>query len=197
MLKLHMQHTSQLVEKIKLEDKHYQKASKTSLEINAALHKCQISRDTLNGAHTAADDDDLVQLVMVTVLCYDMYTNIVYEGSAITATGKSNAHPRAPCLGSPTQYGRLRSKWCSVTFYQKEGCWLPMQLVSLSRKMASKGMSSLTKNTLVALALVFVPILSSPSSREHEMPCRWSWKSYCNLTFGMDCCNKSKTAWST
>ena len=52
---------------MKLEDKHYQKASKTSLEINAALHKCQISRDTLNGAHTAADDDDLVQLVMVTV----------------------------------------------------------------------------------------------------------------------------------
>jgi hypothetical protein len=26
------------------------------------------------------------------------------------------------------------------------------------------------------------------------MPCHWSWKSYCNLTFGMDCCNKSKTA---
>ncbi len=62
-----MRHTSQMVEKIKLEDKHYQKASKSSWEINAALHKCQISRDTLNGAHTAADDDDLVQLVMVTV----------------------------------------------------------------------------------------------------------------------------------
>jgi hypothetical protein len=61
MLKLHMQCTSQLVD-IKYE------ASKTSWEITAAMHKCQISHETLNGTHTAAYDDDLVQLVMDTVL---------------------------------------------------------------------------------------------------------------------------------
>ena len=94
-----MQLTTQLETKIKLEDERYRMASERAWEINAALIRCDMARDSDDKNTLVKEDATLEELVRETVLCTDMYNNIVHEnndgGYTITAV-----HSRAPRLGS-------------------------------------------------------------------------------------------------
>ena len=94
-----MQLTTQLETKIKLEDERYRMASERAWEINAALIRCDMARDSDDKETLVKEDATLEDLVRETVLCTDMYNNIVHEnndgGDTITAV-----HPRAPRLGN-------------------------------------------------------------------------------------------------
>ena len=99
-INLGMQLTTQLETKIKLEDERYRMASERSWEINAALIRCDMARDSGDKDALLKEDDTLEKLVRVTVLCSDMYNNIVHENNGGGDTTITTVHPRAPRLGN-------------------------------------------------------------------------------------------------
>ena len=92
----------ELAQALKRNDDRYRAASERSWEINAALIRCQMARDdvTANGDVTATTivhaDTHLDKLVAATIVCNEMYDNIVHENATVVEA----VHPRAPRLGS-------------------------------------------------------------------------------------------------
>eukprot|EP00571_Detonula_confervacea_P017734 CAMPEP_0172312386 /NCGR_PEP_ID=MMETSP1058-20130122/17316_1 /TAXON_ID=83371 /ORGANISM="Detonula confervacea, Strain CCMP 353" /LENGTH=510 /DNA_ID=CAMNT_0013025821 /DNA_START=162 /DNA_END=1694 /DNA_ORIENTATION=+ len=106
---LWMQLTTQLEERIKTEDERFQKASKRSWELNAALVRCEMAHETLTSSDgdddgTLAKEEEIFdKLVRETVLSPDMYNNIVHDSST-SAEGETEVHQRAPRLGGSLSY---------------------------------------------------------------------------------------------
>jgi predicted translin family RNA/ssDNA-binding protein len=101
----------ELAQTIKRNDERYRAASERSWEINAALIRCQMTRENITScvvdpmtaaAATIVDvDTHLDKLIAATIGCKDMYDNIVHEkNNDTTRVIVTGVHPRAPRLGS-------------------------------------------------------------------------------------------------
>lgn len=109
--------TSQLEEKIKLEEERYQQASQRSWDLNAALVRVEMAHETVSGNEKDKDtlskeEATLDKLVQETVLDPMMYNNIVHDSLA-SGEGESKLHERAPRIANISykleDYARYKS----------------------------------------------------------------------------------------
>jgi len=129
MAQLWNQLTTQLEDKIKFEEDRHQKATKRSWQLNAALVRCEMAHElsisSNNGDMLSEEEANLDKLVRETVLCPEMFNNIVNE-SMPTAQGEEiKVHPRAPRLGGIGSKMEDYARFKAFHHFLSEGNLLP------------------------------------------------------------------------